>query len=305
VPTNSLAQKPLGDVAATCCSRPACMSNMPAWISARCAAATEEGPDRPGRLERRCRQLAGIDWLNPAGNPTCTGDSKAAAGTEARMGALRSQWLAPPALPSNSASAGISRRCHSRKSHFPIGQYKQRPRTARALPASSTARRSFGMYVHHEHDRDLGSYVLSRKDGAQDVLRDHWYCSKQQDRAVTRDRPSADQMFDKPRPAFVLRACSTCTITASAKRWRGRIRGRQRPPQQSEHRLYGAAALTSAAPSCCRRPSDGDRAARILQLLKGGVATVMEPFRNTIPEISTPRGDGHPLLWRALSVLYV
>ena len=45
----------------------------------------------------------------------------------------------------------------------------------------------------------FGSYVLSRKDGAQDVLRDHWVLVEgKKIAAVTRDRPGADQVYDRP-----------------------------------------------------------------------------------------------------------
>ena len=45
----------------------------------------------------------------------------------------------------------------------------------------------------------FGSYVLSRKDGAQDVLRDHWVLVEgKRIAAITRDRPRADQTYDRP-----------------------------------------------------------------------------------------------------------
>src|SRR5437762_13498483 len=45
----------------------------------------------------------------------------------------------------------------------------------------------------------FGSYVLSRKDGAQEVLRDHWVLIEGRTiAAVTRDRPSAGEVFDRP-----------------------------------------------------------------------------------------------------------
>ncbi|MFK4626387.1 cytosine/adenosine deaminase-related metal-dependent hydrolase [Bradyrhizobium diazoefficiens] len=45
----------------------------------------------------------------------------------------------------------------------------------------------------------FGSYVLSRKDGAQDVLRDHWVLVEgKKIAAVTRDKPSADEVYDRP-----------------------------------------------------------------------------------------------------------
>ena len=45
----------------------------------------------------------------------------------------------------------------------------------------------------------FGSYVLSRKDGAQDVLRDHWVLVEGKTiAAVTRSKPNADQVYDRP-----------------------------------------------------------------------------------------------------------
>jgi N-acetylglucosamine-6-phosphate deacetylase len=45
----------------------------------------------------------------------------------------------------------------------------------------------------------FGSYVLSRRDGAQEVLRDHWVLLEgKRIAAVTRDRPSATEVFDRP-----------------------------------------------------------------------------------------------------------
>ena len=43
----------------------------------------------------------------------------------------------------------------------------------------------------------FGSYVLSRRDGAQEVLRDHWVLLEgRRIAAVTRDQPSATEIFD-------------------------------------------------------------------------------------------------------------
>src|SRR3954466_9262354 len=45
----------------------------------------------------------------------------------------------------------------------------------------------------------FGSYVLTRKDGVQDVLRDHWVLVEgRRIAAVTPDRPAADEVFDRP-----------------------------------------------------------------------------------------------------------
>ena len=45
----------------------------------------------------------------------------------------------------------------------------------------------------------FGSYVLSRRDGAQEVLRDYWVLLEgKRIAAVTPDRPSATEVFDRP-----------------------------------------------------------------------------------------------------------
>ena len=45
----------------------------------------------------------------------------------------------------------------------------------------------------------FGSYVLTRKDGAQDVLRDHWVLVEgRRIAAITPSRPVADEVFDRP-----------------------------------------------------------------------------------------------------------
>ena len=103
----------------------------------------------------------------------------------------------------------------------------------------------------------FGSYVLSRKDGAQEVLRDHWVLLEgKRIAAVTRDRPSANEVFDRP-GRFVLPGLMNlhnhCFSEAVA---RTPHRGRQWPPQQPEHRLYRAAAADQARRRyACRRKS--------------------------------------------------
>lgn len=53
----------------------------------------------------------------------------------------------------------------------------------------------------------FGSYVLSRKDGAQDVLRDHWVLVEgKKIAAVTRDKPRATRCMTVPAASFC-RAC--------------------------------------------------------------------------------------------------
>jgi cytosine/adenosine deaminase-related metal-dependent hydrolase len=133
----------------------------------------------------------------------------------------------------------------------------------------------------------FGSYVLSRKDGAQDVLRDHWVLLEgSRIAAVTRDRPSADQMFDKP-GRFVLPGLlnmhNHCFSEAVARTHTEDGNGRR----NNQSIVYTVLLPLTKRGAELLSPSERLAIARlgILQLLKGGVATVMEPFRNTIPEM--------------------
>jgi cytosine/adenosine deaminase-related metal-dependent hydrolase len=133
----------------------------------------------------------------------------------------------------------------------------------------------------------FGSYVLSRKDGAQDVLRDHWVLLEgSKIAAITRDRPSADQMFDKP-GRFVLPGLinmhNHCFSEAVARTHTEDGNGRR----NNQSIVYTVLLPLTKRGAELLSPSERSAIARlgILQLLKGGVATVMEPFRNTIPEM--------------------
>lgn len=133
----------------------------------------------------------------------------------------------------------------------------------------------------------FGSYVLSRKDGAQDVLRDHWVLLEgNKIAAVTRDRPFADQVFDKP-GRFVLPGLlnmhNHCFSEAVARTHTEDGNGRR----NNQSIVYTVLLPLTKRGAELLSPSERLAIARlgILQLLKGGVATVMEPFRNTIPEM--------------------
>jgi cytosine/adenosine deaminase-related metal-dependent hydrolase len=133
----------------------------------------------------------------------------------------------------------------------------------------------------------FGSYVLSRKDGAQEVLRDHWVLLEgSRIAAVTADRPSADQMFDKP-GRFVLPGLlnmhNHCFSEAVARTHTEDGNGRR----NNQSIVYTVLLPLTKRGAELLSPSERLAIARlgILQLLKGGVATVMEPFRNTIPEM--------------------
>jgi cytosine/adenosine deaminase-related metal-dependent hydrolase len=133
----------------------------------------------------------------------------------------------------------------------------------------------------------FGSYVLSRKDGAQAVLRDHWVLLEgNRIAAVTRDRPFADQVFDKP-GRFVLPGLlnmhNHCFSEAVARTHTEDGNGRR----NNQSIIYTVLLPLTKRGAELLSPSERLAIARlgILQLLKGGVATVMEPFRNTIPEM--------------------
>jgi cytosine/adenosine deaminase-related metal-dependent hydrolase len=133
----------------------------------------------------------------------------------------------------------------------------------------------------------FGSYVLSRKDGVQHVLRDRWVLLEgNRIAAVTRDRPQADEVFDRP-GRFILPGLlnlhNHCYSEAIARSHTEDGNGRR----NNQSIIYtvllplskrGAEILSSQERLAIARLG-------VLQLLKGGVTTVMDSFRNTIPEM--------------------
>lgn len=133
----------------------------------------------------------------------------------------------------------------------------------------------------------FGSYVLSRKDGAQEVLRDHWVLIEgKRIAAITRAKPSADNVFDRP-GRFVLPGllnlhnhifseaiARTLTEDGNGRRNNKSIVYTVLLPLSKR----GAEILTAEERLAVGRMG-------VLQLLKGGATTVMEPSRNTIPEL--------------------
>jgi cytosine/adenosine deaminase-related metal-dependent hydrolase len=134
----------------------------------------------------------------------------------------------------------------------------------------------------------FGSYVLTqRDDGAQEVLRDHWVLLEgTRIAAVTPSRPQADQMFDRPN-RFVLPGLlnlhNHCFSEAVARTHTED--GNARKSNQSI--VYTVLLPLTKRGIDILSPAERLDIARlgILQLLKGGATTVMEPFRNGIPEM--------------------
>jgi cytosine/adenosine deaminase-related metal-dependent hydrolase len=133
----------------------------------------------------------------------------------------------------------------------------------------------------------FGSYVLSRRDGAQEVLRDRWVLLEgKRIAAITSERPSAAEVYDRP-GRFVLPGLlnlhNHCFSEAVARSHTEDGNGR-RNNQSIVYTVLlpltkcGADLLSSEERLAVARLG-------ILQLLKGGATTVMEPFRNSIPEM--------------------
>ncbi|MGJ4885002.1 amidohydrolase family protein [Bradyrhizobium sp. HKCCYLRH1065] len=133
----------------------------------------------------------------------------------------------------------------------------------------------------------FGSYVLTRKDGAQDVLRDHWVLVEgRRIAAVTRDRPAADEMFDRP-GRFVLPGLlnlhNHIFSEAIARTLTEDGNGRRNNKSIVYTVLLPLSKRGAEILSVEERLAIGRMG--VLQLLKGGATTVMEPFRNTILEL--------------------
>ena len=133
----------------------------------------------------------------------------------------------------------------------------------------------------------FGSYVLARQDGATVVLSDHWILLEGAHiAAVTSTRPLADETFDKP-GRFVLPGLlnlhNHCFSEAVARTHTEDGRGRK----NNQSIVYTVLMPLTKTGIDILSPAERLAIARlgILQLLKGGATTVMEPFRNGIAEM--------------------
>jgi cytosine/adenosine deaminase-related metal-dependent hydrolase len=133
----------------------------------------------------------------------------------------------------------------------------------------------------------FGSHVLTRRDGAQHVLADHWVLLEgNRIAAVTPSRPLADTVFDRP-GRFVLPGLlnlhNHCFSEAVARTHTEDGNGRK----NNKSIVYTVLLPLTKRGIDILSPAERMAIARlgILQLLKGGATTVMEPFRNGIPEM--------------------
>jgi cytosine/adenosine deaminase-related metal-dependent hydrolase len=133
----------------------------------------------------------------------------------------------------------------------------------------------------------FGSYVLVRRGDVQHVLRDHWVLLEGKRIAVVqRTKPVADQVFDRP-GRFVLpgllnlhnHSFSEAVARSHTEDGNGR--------KNNQSIVYTVLLPLTKRGIDILSPAERLDVARlgILQVLKGGATTVMEPFRNGIPEM--------------------
>ncbi len=133
----------------------------------------------------------------------------------------------------------------------------------------------------------FGSYVLTRQDGAPRIERDRWVLVEgRRIAAVTPDRPAADETYDRPGRLVLpglLNLHNHCFSEAIARSHTEDGRGRK----GGKSIVYTVLLPLSKTALHVLSPQERLAAARlgILQLLKGGATTVMEPFRNGLPEM--------------------
>ncbi|MGY4379426.1 cytosine/adenosine deaminase-related metal-dependent hydrolase/ABC-type transport system substrate-binding protein [Bradyrhizobium sp. i1.3.6] len=291
VPTNSLAQKPLGEIAVDSL-RKAGMNVEYAGLDFAVVLQRQlkKGPDRAGRLERRGRQLAGHRLAQSGRQHQHPRRRQGRRLVREREDGALAQPVAGR-LRACRAAAHLPRNPDGRVRRNPL--YSDRPVQAADRLSQS----------HHRHSRRhrrlleraprmsttaiFGSYVLSRKDGAQDVLRDHWVLIEgKKIAAVTRDRPRADEIYDRP-GRFVLPGLlnlhNHCFSEAVARSHTEDGNGRK----NNQSIVYTVLLPLTKRGADILSAEERIAVARlgILQLLKGGATTVMEPFRNSIPEM--------------------
>lgn len=133
----------------------------------------------------------------------------------------------------------------------------------------------------------FGSYVLTREAGAQKVLRDHWVLVEgRRIAAITPSKPTADEVFDRP-GRFVLPGLlnlhNHIFSEAIARTLTEDGNGRRNNKSIVYTVLLPLSKRGAEILSVEERRAIGRMG--VLQLLKGGATTVMEPSRNAIPEL--------------------
>jgi cytosine/adenosine deaminase-related metal-dependent hydrolase len=147
----------------------------------------------------------------------------------------------------------------------------------------------------------FGSYVLGREAGAQSVLRDHWVLIEgTKIAAITPSRPRADRIMDRP-GRFVLPGLMNlhnhCFSEAVARSHTEDGNGRK----ANKSIVYTVLLPLTKRGLEILTPQERMAIARlgILQLLTGGATSVMEPFRNGLPEMFDAAAEMGIRFWGA------
>ncbi|TNC13223.1 amidohydrolase family protein [Methylobacterium terricola] len=133
----------------------------------------------------------------------------------------------------------------------------------------------------------FGSWILTRRDGSSRVERDRWVLIEgTRIAAITPDRPAADVIYDRPGRLVLpglMNLHNHCFSEAIARSHTEDGRGRK----GGRSIVYTVLLPLSKTALTLLTAQERLAVARlgILQLLKGGATTVMEPFRNGLPEM--------------------
>ncbi|BCM87128.1 amidohydrolase family protein [Methylobacterium indicum] len=133
----------------------------------------------------------------------------------------------------------------------------------------------------------FGSWLLIRWDGLPRIERDRWVLVEgNRIAAITASRPAADVTFDRPGRLVLpglMNLHNHCFSEAIARSHTEDGRGRK----GGRSIVYTVLLPLSKTALMVLNPRERLAVARlgILQLLKGGATTVMEPFRNGLPEM--------------------
>ncbi|CAH2604750.1 ABC transporter substrate-binding protein [Rhodovastum atsumiense] len=128
VPANSLAQKPLGDVAFDLLQQAGMNVEYAAMdFGSVQQRQQKQGPVSEGGWSAGVGNWQGIDWLNPAGNANLRGDGNSPGWYRSeKMGELRAQWLAAPTLAEQQrVCREVQKLAFEEVPYYPIGLYKQ------------------------------------------------------------------------------------------------------------------------------------------------------------------------------------
>lgn len=128
VPADSLAQKPLGDVAAGMLQQAGMNVDYQALdFGAVLTRRNRKTPVEEGGWSAFVSNWQGIDWLNPAGHLTLRGDASYPGWFESKtIEGLRDQWLAAPDLATQQRlCAELQRVAFEEVPYYPLGLYRQ------------------------------------------------------------------------------------------------------------------------------------------------------------------------------------